>query len=186
VTVSFFLVKSVCGPFPKCIHPTTSSDIWVPSLLFIVTLSACIFGRIMKSVSNNTVVSNNPAINNNSTIELQQTSIQPDVFLQRHLDATRRRRENFNLQCAGTQNLIRDIPLRNTTESTDRQSSQIDNYNITRTTTSVEQPTLSLPPAYNDVVRQDSITIITEQQSLLPPSYDDFMRGNYKRDVTSL
>jgi hypothetical protein len=130
--------------------------------------------------------SNDPAINNSSIIELQQTSIQPNLFFSTHLNTTQRPIENFNLQCAETQSLIRDIPLRNTTESTDRQSSQIDNSNIRRTTISVEQPTLSLLPAYDDVVRQNSITIIVEQQSLLPPSYDDFMRGNYKRDVTSL
>ncbi len=52
---------------------------------------------------------------------------------------------------------------------------------------SVTQYISSSPPKYDDIMRQNSVTITMQQQSLLPPSYDDFMRrNNRKLAITSL
>jgi len=51
---------------------------------------------------------------------------------------------------------------------------------------SIEQHISSSPPKYDDTMRQNSVTITMQQQSLLPPSYDDFMRRNNRKEKTSV
>jgi hypothetical protein len=43
--------------------------------------------------------------------------------------------------------------------------------------------TSSLPPAYNIVMRENSVTISEEYLSMLPPSYNDFMRKINETDA---
>ncbi|CAF3870325.1 unnamed protein product [Rotaria sp. Silwood1] len=95
--------------------------------------------------------------------------------------------ENHNLRHLGTQTTIEDTSLRNSIGSTQQQLPENDHCNIGRAITdSVQQQTLSSPPAYDDVARHSSTTIIMEQQSLLPPSYDDFIRENNQREKTDV
>ncbi|CAF1325126.1 unnamed protein product [Adineta steineri] len=82
------------------------------------------------------------------------------------------------------QSLIRDTPPRNSTVPIQLQPSQNNNSNTDRTTTSVQQQTLNLPPAYDSVVEESGVIIIMQQQSLLPPTYDAFMQQNSEREET--
>lgn len=77
---------------------------------------------------------------------------------------------------------MRNPPLINSTGSTEQQLLENGNFNPRRIgTTSVAQRISSLPPAYNDVILQNSVTIMMEEKSLQPPSYDDFIRKNSER-----
>jgi hypothetical protein len=95
-------------------------------------------------------------------VELQHTSIQPNVFRSTYSEEIRRRIEMFNLLSLYRQNWIRDI--------TQQRLTQTDTFNLRRATTEAEQQTSRLPPSYDDVIRQSSITTPMEQQSLLLPS----------------
>jgi hypothetical protein len=86
-----------------------------------------------------------------------------------------------NLRTPEIQSLVTNIPLRNSTPSVEQQPSQYDNLSTRReTATSLEQQIPMLPPAYDDWIDRNSITIPIEQQSLSPspPTYDEFMQRN--------
>jgi hypothetical protein len=52
---------------------------------------------------------------------------------------------------------------------------------------SIKQHISSSPPKYDGVMRENSVPIAMQQQSLLPPSYGDFMRRNNRKvEITSL
>jgi hypothetical protein len=125
--------------------------------------------------SRNAIRSNNPAIHNRYDIQTSAESNGRPVYSQLQWQNT----HNFRERHFETQNLIRDIPLTNSIGSIEQQLSANSNPNLRRT--SVEQHTSSLPPAYDDIVRHNSVTITTEQQSLLPPSYDEFIRQSNER-----
>jgi hypothetical protein len=120
--------------------------------------------------------SNGPVIGHSFTEGRIEISAEGDRS-SRYLETAGHRIENFNLQSSAIQNLIRDVSIRNPTDSTQQQLSLNNNSDVRRATTiSFEQRTLSSLPVYDDVIRQSSITVTVEQQPSLPPSYDDFMQ----------
>ncbi len=125
--------------------------------------------------SPNAVRSNNPAIYNGYNIPTSAESNGRPVYSQ----AQWQNMHNFRERDFQTQNFIRDIPLTHSISSIEQQLSENGNSNLRRTT--VEQHSSSLPPAYGDIVRQNSVTITMEQQSLVPPSYDEFIRKSNER-----
>ncbi|CAF1302032.1 unnamed protein product [Adineta steineri] len=60
------------------------------------------------------------------------------------------------------------------------------NLNDRRVSIIVEEQISDLPPAYDEMTRQSSITIETQQQFLLPPTYEDFIRRQNRNDETNL
>jgi hypothetical protein len=85
-----------------------------------------------------------------------------------------------NLRTPEIQSLVTNIPLRNFTPSVEQQPSQYDNLSTRRETATFEQQIPMLPPAYDDWIDRNSITITIEQQSLSPspPTYDESMQRN--------
>jgi hypothetical protein len=89
------------------------------------------------------------------------------------------RTDNPNLRPMEPQSLIR-LTLRR--DSIGPQLLEIDNFRPRIFTTNLcELRTSSLPPVYDDVMQQSSVTITLDQQSL-PPTYDDFMGRNNVKD----
>jgi hypothetical protein len=71
-----------------------------------------------------------------------------------------------------------DMQNSNLRHSTETQLRVYNNCRIERASI-----TSSLPPAYNIVMRENSVTISEEYQSMLPPSYNDFMRRINENDL---
>jgi hypothetical protein len=121
------------------------------------------------------------AIINRSIIIPLQTSFEPDE-LATYLEVTRQHIENFNSENPETQSLSTVTSLRSSIALTERQLPGND-HGGTRLAMTPSREQIP-PPAYESLVRQSSITITIEQQSLLPPppTYDDFMRRNNERE----
>ena len=111
---------------------------------------------------------------NNSTTN-DRVNREPSPFcLAVHLEATRRRIENFNLENLQRENLRLGTRLENTMHSTAYQSS-----GNQLATAYPEQP-----PSYNDSVVLDLIADAIQRPSLLPPpTYDEFMQRNNEREL---
>jgi len=123
-----------------------------------------------------------PEINNSPPIRSSQTLIE-DFRLASHLQATRQHIENFNLQARETPSLSMSTPLRSSIALMESQIPR-NNHCSTRVTitSSVEQTSIQSPPAYEDLIRRNSIALTLEQESLLPPpTYEDFMQRNNER-----
>ncbi len=82
------------------------------------------------------------------------------------------------------------VPINSVTRS----SSDMQNSNLRHSTETqlpvdnnfrveIASTTSSLPPAYNIVMRENSVKISEGYQSMLPPSYNDFMRKINENDV---
>jgi hypothetical protein len=193
---SFFLDEKSCGrthgvcdQWRSRVAKESNDTSSLIMLCFLCLLVLLCFGLVRPNnpvQSINPVQSYNPfqtydpVINHSTTVQLLQTSIQPDG-LPRYLEGTRQPIEDFSLRQLERQTLMRDTPSRNLIGSIEQQLSENNIYNIEIITTSS-----SSPPSYNDVVRQSSIAITMEQQSLLPPSYDDFIRANNEREEADL
>lgn len=81
-----------------------------------------------------------------------------------------------------TQRVITNATLPTSTGSREQQVLESNDSHVTTIElTSVVLRTSSLPPAYDDALQQNSVTITNEEPSLQPPSYDDFLRKNNER-----
>jgi hypothetical protein len=125
-----------------------------------------------------------PAINNSPPIIPSQT-LSESSRLASHLVATRQHIENFNLETLETSSLSMTTPLRSSIALTEHQLPRNDHCGTrVAITSSVEQTSRQSPPAYGDLIRQNSIEMILEQESLLaPPTYEDFMRRHNEREI---
>lgn len=141
----------------------------------VICCLACI-----ASTKDSLYYSNETEANNRSTVEPFQTSAQHVPVSAYYSVAIPQSINSCNLRTPEIQSLVRDIPLNNFTASIEQQPSQYASLNIRReTVTSLEQQIPMLPPAYNDRIDRNSITITTEQQSLSSlPTYDEFMQRN--------
>jgi hypothetical protein len=94
--------------------------------------------------------------------------------------------ENLNSPPSEPENLIGNIELKNSIVSIASQPSDNINYYNRAAATSVEQQISRLLPSYDDVIQQNSVTIIIDPLSLLPPSYEDFFRQNNHTEEADL
>jgi hypothetical protein len=143
----------------------------------VICCGACCFAAIKGYLCG----SNEIEVNNRSTLEPSQTSTQYVPTLAYDSVATLQSMNSCNLRTPEIQSLVRDIPLRNIAPSVEQQPPQYANPSTRReTATSLEQQIPMLPPAYDDCIDRNSITITIEQQSLSPspPTYDEFMQRN--------